>query len=76
MDRVQVFLRSPLFTTREANHGPRRAVILEGKVEESRGGGIVLAVTAWKNDHGEALEGQPATLYLPPTKIDHIWVLD
>ena len=76
MDRVQVFLRSPLFTTREGTHVPRRAVILEGKVEETRGSGLVLAVTAWRNDLGEELEGKPATLFLPGTKIDHVWVLD
>ena len=34
MKRVQVFLRAPLFTTRTTGHIPRKAMILDGEVQE------------------------------------------
>ena len=76
MDRVQVFLRSRLFTTRDNGHVPSRAVILEGHVIEMQGSALQIKVDTWRNDQGEAIEASTKTLLIPPSKIDHVWVLD
>jgi hypothetical protein len=76
MDRVQVFLRNPLFTSRENSHVPAQAVILEGEVQENRGAGVLIKVSVWLDKHQEDLGGDPKTLFIPPSKIDHIFYLD
>ena len=76
MDRVQVFLRNPLFTIRENSHVPAQAVILEGEVQENRGAGVSIKVSAWLDRHGKDLGGAPKTLFIPPSKIDHIFYMD
>ena len=76
MDRVQVFLRSRLFTTREDGHVPSRAVILEGQVIEMQGSAIKITVDTWRNDQGKQIDGENKTLFIPQSKIDHIWILD
>ena len=76
MDRVQVFLRNPLFTSRESSHVPAQAVILEGEVQENRGAGVLIKVSTWFDRHGEDLGGESKTLFIPPSKIDHIFYMD
>ena len=75
MDRVQVFLRSRLFYTGENSHVPRGAVILEGEVIEEKGG-FRLLVSTWRDDQGAILEGESRKLFIPSSKIDHVWYLD
>ena len=76
MDRVRVFLRSPLFTTRDGGHLPRKAVILDGSIQETGGGGVQLTVQTWRDDQGQDLTGDSKTLFIPNSKIDHIWIQD
>ncbi len=76
MDRVRVFLRSPLFTTREGGHLPRKAMILDGSIQETSGGGVRLNVRTWSDDQGQELTGEAMTLFIPNSKIDHIWIQD
>jgi hypothetical protein len=76
MDRVQVFLRSPLFTLKSDGHLPHKTAILEGTVIETQGAGLQIQVTTWRDSDGKALEGDSRTLFIPPSKIDHVWLLD
>ena len=76
MNRVQVFLRAPLFSTRDNGHLPRRAMILDGDVKETGNGGITISVTGFRSEQGEELAGEAKTLFIPNSKVDHIWMLD
>ena len=76
MERVQVFLRSPLFTIRSEGHIPSKAVILEGTVLDQQGAGLEMEVTTWRNADGSTLAGEARKLFIPPSKIDHVWILD
>jgi hypothetical protein len=76
MDRVQVFLRSPLFTIKSEGHVPHKTAILEGTVIETQGSGLQIQVTTWRDSDGKALKGDSRKLFIPPSKIDHVWVLD
>ena len=76
MKRVQVFLRAPLFTTRTTGHIPRKAMILDGEVQEQGNGGITIQIQTWRNEDGTELKGDSRQLFIPSSKIDHIWIQD
>ena len=76
MKRVQVFLRAPLFTTRTAGHIPRKAMILDGEIQEQGNGGITIQIQAWRDEDGSQLKGDSLQLFIPNSKVDHIWLLD
>ena len=76
MKRVQVFLRAPLFTTRAGGHIPRKAMILDGEVQEQGNGGITIKIQTWRDEDGKELAGETHQLFIPSSKLDHIWLLD
>lgn len=74
--RVRVFLRQQLFTLPGTEHVPSAAVILEGTLGEATQLGAVIAVEAFFDDRGRALEAKPVRLVVPAGKIDHVLVLE
>ncbi len=75
--RVRVFLRTPLFTTRDHPHLPPGTFVLEGRLGASGpAGGLLVAVERCLDEAGRAMEGGAGTLFLPLAKIDHVSFLD
>lgn len=72
-ERVRVYLRTPLFTTRDHPHLPPGTFVLEGRLREGGpGGGLVVAVSRCLDEAGRPMEGGAGTLFLPLAKIDHV----
>lgn len=76
MTRVRVFLSTPLYTVRGQEHVPSDAVIMDGRVTDRVGGGLIVSVDTYADGTGRPLEGAPRNLYLPASKIDHVQLLD
>lgn len=76
MTRVRVFLSTPLYTVRGEEHVPSDAVIMDGRVTDRVGGGVIVAVESYSDGYGRPLEGAARNLYLPASKIDHIQLMD
>lgn len=76
MNRVRVFLSTPLYTVRGQDHLPHDTLIVEGNVKEMVGGGMVLAASQYWGRDGASLPGKPCSLYLPASKIDHALLLE
>lgn len=74
--RLRVFLKDPLFSTGKGGHAPEGSVILEGEAQDGLPGGLTLRVKAWMDQGGRPLVGDPAVLYLPNSKIDHVLILE
>jgi hypothetical protein len=74
MDRVRVYLSSPLFVPRHEPHLPVGACILDAQVLGQQPGGLLLKVTAWYNGGGTLLHGEGRTIFVGNSKIDHVWV--
>lgn len=75
--RAHVFLRQPLFTFPGAGaHVPAAATVLDAVCSPVEGFGLKVEVSAWFDEKGRELKGDPAVLILPATKIDHLKVLD
>jgi len=74
MDRVRVFLRTSLFTSRKNAHVPSGTSIVEGNVVEMGNGGLHLTADRFMNDVGDFLEGEAVELFLPLAKIDNMLV--
>ena len=71
--KVTVYLKTPLFA---AGHVPSNTWVLEGELQSSDLAGYLVVVSAYKNDDGKELDGQPAKLLLPGGKVDHIVLQD
>ncbi|MCB9746082.1 MAG: hypothetical protein H6740_26135 [Alphaproteobacteria bacterium] len=73
---LTVYLKTPLFvvTDGRSRHAPADATVLTGQQIERGEGGITLHVESWQDGRGRALEAEPATLFLPLSKIDHALV--
>jgi hypothetical protein len=74
--RVRIFLRQPLFTLPGAEHVPSNASILEGTLGEASPLGATLDATSYLDERGRVIEGKPARLIVPGTKIDHLQILE
>jgi len=76
MDRVRIYLRTPLFTARTGAHLPAGAHVLTGQVRSQEPGGLVVAVSDYADADGRTLSGFGTVLYLPTAKIDHAELLE
>lgn len=74
--KVRVFLRQPLFTLPGAEHVPSNASILDGTLLDTTALGATLTVTAYLDERGRPIDGKPAKIVVPATKIDHLQVLE
>lgn len=71
-DRVTIFLRAPLFTLPgDAAHVPSNAVIIEGSLEDEKGGPVV-KTRKFSDERGRMLSEAQITLLIPWSKIDHL----
>lgn len=75
MERVQIFLKTELFSLGDDDAIPPRTLIVEGQVREQGSGGLLIDVQAYMRASGKVLEGKPQRLFLPMSKIDHIRLL-
>jgi len=75
MPAVRLFLRTPLFCAGEA-HVPPAALVIEGELLGTDGGGLTVRATAYRSEQGRSLEGAPRTLFVPLAKLDHALHLD
>lgn len=70
---VTAFLRTPLFTFASADaHAPEGVAAVVGQVVSEQGG-VTLRVTRWLDGRGRELVGPSRTLFLPASKLDHVW---
>jgi len=76
MDRVRIYLRTPLFTARTGAHLPAGAHVLTGQVRSHEPGGLVIVVSDYADAEGRAQAGEGTVLYVPTAKIDHAQLLE
>ncbi len=73
MDRVTVYLRTSLFTINgDDAHLPTGVMVLEGHVEEQKGGSVTVNVSGMSDMKGKSLSDKAAKLQVPWSKIDHL----
>lgn len=77
MDRVRVLLRTPLFSTGGPDaHVPVGVTIVDGRLLEGSGMGLLVDVEGVFDASGRRLPSEPCVLLLPTAKIDHVLVLE
>jgi hypothetical protein len=73
MQRVKVYLRTELFALPGGKgHVPSGVMIVDGKLRELTGGGVLVEAEAYADHHGRPIPGPGVVLFLPATKIDHV----
>lgn len=77
LDRIRVMLRTTLFSTGGPDaHLPPGVSIVDGRLLEGGGMGLLVDVDRVYDGAGRALEANPCVLLLPSSKIDHVLVLE
>lgn len=71
MERVTLYLRTPLFTLGASGHLPEGVSIVDGDLVESRSGGWVVDTLAAYTDTGKLLSEAHLRLFIPLSKLDH-----
>jgi hypothetical protein len=71
--QATIYLRTTLFTLAKGQpHLPVGSAIVSGELESIGDGGVRMRVTGWRNERGLELKGEPRSLFLPMSKVDHI----
>jgi hypothetical protein len=83
MKRVRIFLRTELFALPNGRaisggppHVPQGVIIVDAVIRESDRTGLLIEATAYRDMQGRTIEGKPAVLILPTSKVDHMQVLE
>lgn len=77
MERVNVFLRTPLYSVGGGGaHLPSGVLLLEGMLMERDGAGIRIEADRFLDARGRELLEETLTLVLPWEKIDHVLIID
>ena len=73
MEQATVFLRTALFSADSNDaHIPAGVSIMNVDVLDRPAGTITVRVNEYRDDRNRLLEGQPTTLNIPWSKIDHL----
>ena len=72
LELVTAFLNTPLYSTKPDGHLPEGAVAVHGNLVSRDASGVQIQATSYRNLRGKELEGNPATLFIPLHKIDHL----
>lgn len=77
MERVSIFLRTPLFSFGGAEDAvPQGVIVITGNLEDDGGAAIRIEAEELRDDRGRTLSDDSLTLYVPWEKIDHIVVFE
>ncbi|MBN2800758.1 MAG: hypothetical protein JXX28_16575 [Deltaproteobacteria bacterium] len=76
MERVTLYLRTPLFSLGTASaHLPTGVTVVEGKVLDQASGGLIVEVSRMLSGE-RVLSEAPIRLLIPMSKVDHVHVLE
>ena len=75
MKKIRLYLKTALFSVRGSDSIPNATLILEGELIEKQSGGWLIEAQGYFSIKNEALKGDPCTLFIPMSKIDHARIL-
>lgn len=75
MERVSVYLRTPLFSYGASDHLPDGVAIVEGRLAERDASSARIDADCLKDERGRELLDEAITLIIPWAKIDHMLVI-
>lgn len=75
MDRVSLYLRTPLFSYGGSDHLPDGVYIVEGQMAAAEDAYVRIDADRLLDERGRELTDEVTTLMIPWAKIDHVLVI-